>query len=118
MVDKIIDNKSEKYFIELKITAYEWGIYPLILDDMEILDVAYWCLAQKEKRKADIESEKMKIYSQANAIAHFIAPLFSKNRRPPTYDELFPKVKNNENGINSKEDIANHLIERRKAKYG
>ena len=95
-------------------TAYEWGISPLSLNNMEILDIAYWCLAQKERKEADVLEQKHLIYALGGTIAAHIAPLLSKNARTPNFDQIFPETKENSNFIVTQDDVISHLKERRK----
>lgn len=96
-------------------TAYEWGISPLSLNNMEILDIAYWCLAQSERKKADTLEQKHLIYALGGSIASHVAPLLTKNARTPSFEQMFPETKENSNYIVTQEDVINHLKERRKA---
>ena len=76
---------------------------------MEILDIAYYCLAMSEKKQTEAEEQKAIIYSTARAISAFIAPLLSKNAKAPSFETLFPKENVNSNTINTQEDVINHL---------
>ena len=84
--------------------AYEWGIMPQEFDNMELLEVGYYIIANvgKLKQETDVNNQKINqiIYANAKVTALMVANSMSTKPKDISFESIFPK-QNENNKINN-----------------